>query len=68
MPAPRCYALKFEGQADRNMFFWMQEPKAEDDARLVATVNAAIGSAGASSLRVRSLCCNRSYPRTVQCR
>ena len=45
LPQPRCYALKFEGQSDRNMYFWMQEPKAEDDGRLTDAANIALGNA-----------------------
>jgi len=45
LPQPRCYTLKF-GQADRHLFFWMQEPKAETDAELVAKVNRSMGADG----------------------
>lgn len=44
MPAPRCYALKFEGQTGRNLFFWVQEGEAEGDARRVSAVNVALGA------------------------
>jgi len=42
MPNPRCYMLKFAEEMDRNMYFWMQEAKTENDASLVAQVNRAI--------------------------
>jgi hypothetical protein len=49
LPAARCYTLHFEGQADRDLFFWMQEPKAEQDEARVAAVNSALGASGARS-------------------
>ncbi len=47
MPSPRCYALRFEGQTGRDLYFWMQEGKGDQDDSLVAAVNAALGAAGA---------------------
>jgi len=49
MPGPRCFALKFDGQADRNMHFWMQEPHAVDDERLVEALNVALGNTAAAA-------------------
>jgi hypothetical protein len=45
LPAARCYSLRFEGQEGRDLFFWMQEPKAEQDESRIAAANAALGSA-----------------------
>ena len=52
LPAARCYALRFEGQSDRDMYFWMQEPKAEQDESRIATANAALGAASDEPMRV----------------
>jgi len=46
LPAPRCYALRFEGQPGRDLFFWMQEPNAAQDGQHTAAVNAALGQSG----------------------
>eukprot|EP00854_Cymbomonas_tetramitiformis_P010972 gene10972-12978_t len=44
MPNGRCFLLKFDGQEDRNLFFWMQETNAEGDGDLLAAVNLHIGA------------------------
>lgn len=44
LPAARCYALRFEGQSGRDLFFWMQEPKAAEDEARVAAANSALGA------------------------
>lgn len=44
LSSPRAVLLYFA--ADRHLFFWMQEPKAETDAELVAKVNRSMGADG----------------------
>ena len=45
LPQGRCYILNFQDKhsKDRNMFFWMQEPKTDRDDDLCRQVNAALG-------------------------
>lgn len=58
MPQPRCFHLKFDGQAERDLFFWMQEPRADADEAAAARFNAAINPSGAPRffLGVAPLC------------
>lgn len=47
MPQPRCFHLRFDGQADRDLFLWLQEPRPDADAALADAFNAAINPSGA---------------------
>uniref|UniRef100_A0A7S3VUQ2 Pru domain-containing protein n=1 Tax=Dunaliella tertiolecta TaxID=3047 RepID=A0A7S3VUQ2_DUNTE len=39
---PRCFTLSFAADPSRDEFYWMQEPKADRDAALIAAFNAAV--------------------------
>jgi 26S proteasome regulatory subunit N13 len=43
-PGSRVFTLKFAEEADRALFFWAQEPAAENDDALVQAVNLALSS------------------------
>jgi Proteasome complex subunit Rpn13 ubiquitin receptor len=43
-PGSRVFTLKFTEEADRTLFFWAQEPTAENDDAIVESVNLALSS------------------------
>ena len=43
-PGSRVFTLKFANEADRNLFFWAQEPNTDSDAPCIDAVNAAMSS------------------------
>lgn len=44
IPNQRAAALKFASEADRNMFFWIQEAAEDGDTALISRINAAINA------------------------
>ncbi|KAI7839776.1 hypothetical protein COHA_006576 [Chlorella ohadii] len=44
IPGRRVFELRFPEEKERNMFFWAQEPSADEDETYVAAVNAALNA------------------------
>lgn len=43
-PGARIFRIQFDGDSDKDQFYWAQEPNAENEVSLVSRVNAAVQS------------------------